>query len=39
MTARPLDDPVSRPLRHSLADDAFGLLSGTFVASFGLYLL
>jgi uncharacterized membrane-anchored protein YitT (DUF2179 family) len=26
-------------LRHSLVDDVFGLLSGTFVASLGLYLL
>ena len=25
--------------RHSLAEDAFGLLSGTFVASLGIYLL
>lgn len=39
MTTRPLDRPGSRRLRHSLAEDAFGLLSGTFVASFGLFLL
>ncbi len=41
MTARPLD-AVATPqpaLRHSLVEDAFGLLSGTFVASLGIYLL
>ena len=27
------------PLRHNLLEDAFGLLSGTFVASLGLFLL
>ncbi len=41
MTARPaaavvLPEPT---LRHSLFEDAFGLLSGTFVASLGIYLL
>nr|WP_300151130.1 YitT family protein [Propionicimonas sp.] len=29
----------SAGLRHSLAEDVFGLLTGTFVASLGLYLL
>jgi uncharacterized membrane-anchored protein YitT (DUF2179 family) len=41
MTTRPLD-PVALPqptLRHSLLEDVFGLLSGTFVASLGIYLL
>lgn len=37
MTTRPVDAP-SR-LRHSLLEDAFGLLTGTFVASLGIYLL
>lgn len=41
MTTRPLDAGTeARPaLRHSLIEDVFGLLSGTFVASLGLYLL
>jgi len=41
MTTRPLD-AVATPapaLRHSLFEDAFGILSGTFVASLGIYLL
>ncbi len=41
MTTRPLD-AVEAPqpaLRHTLFEDAFGLLSGTFVASLGIYLL
>jgi uncharacterized membrane-anchored protein YitT (DUF2179 family) len=41
MTARPLAAvaPPQPALRHTLFEDAFGLLSGTFVASLGLYLL
>ncbi|MFZ0530923.1 MAG: YitT family protein [Propionicimonas sp.] len=32
-------EPLALGLRHSLTEDAFGLLSGTFVASLGIYLL
>lgn len=41
MTTRPLEaDAGAQPvLRHSMFEDVFGLLSGTFVASLGIYLL
>ncbi len=41
MTERPVGAPAvpAAPLRHNLLEDAFGLLSGTFVASLGLFLL
>lgn len=41
MTARPPGEPTTTeaPLRHSPLEDGFGLLSGTFVASLGLFLL
>ncbi|MCA0297325.1 MAG: YitT family protein [Actinobacteria bacterium] len=42
MTARPIDATVVAPvpaLRHSLFEDVFGLVTGTFVASLGLYIL
>ena len=39
MTARPVDVGIQPGLRHSVVEDAFGLLSGTFVASLGIYLL
>ena len=41
MTTRPLEAAAApQPaLRHSRLEDAFGLLSGTFVASLGIYLL
>ena len=40
MTARSLEGvEVLSGLRHTMLEDAFGLLSGTFVASLGIYLL
>lgn len=39
MTAQPLPAAARAGLRHSLVEDVFGLLSGTFVASLGIYLL
>ncbi|MGC3993594.1 MAG: YitT family protein [Propionicimonas sp.] len=39
MTARPVDAPAAVGVRHSLVEDVFGLVSGTFVASLGIYLL
>lgn len=38
MTTRPLDDAPGA-LRHSLVEDVFGLVTGTFVASLGIFLL
>lgn len=37
MTARPLD--LDTGLRHSVVEDVFGLVTGTFLASLGIYLL
>ena len=39
MTARPVDIGAAAGLRHSLGEDVFGLVSGTFVASLGIFLL
>ena len=41
MTTRPLETGSAAPqvLRHTRLEDAFGLLTGTFVASLGIYLL
>ena len=40
MTTRPAEAMAPQPtLRHSLLEDVFGLLTGTFVASLGIYLL
>jgi len=39
VTAQPLPAAARAGLRHSLVEDVFGLLSGTFVASLGIYLL
>jgi uncharacterized membrane-anchored protein YitT (DUF2179 family) len=39
VTAQPLPAAARAGLRHSLVEDVFGLLSGTFVASLGMYLL
>ncbi|MFT4109462.1 YitT family protein [Propionicimonas sp.] len=39
MTTRPVDVPIASGLRHTLVEDVFGLVSGTFVASLGIYLL
>jgi len=39
VTAQPLQAAARAGLRHSLVEDVFGLLSGTFVASLGIYLL
>ena len=36
MTTRPVEETG---LRHSLVEDAFGLITGTFVASLGIFLL
>lgn len=38
MTTHPLDDAPGA-LRHSLVEDVFGLVTGTFVASLGIFLL
>ena len=38
----PLDEPASSarsPLRHSIAEDVLGVLTGTFTASLGIFLL
>jgi uncharacterized membrane-anchored protein YitT (DUF2179 family) len=39
VTAQPLQAAARAGLRHTLVEDVFGLLSGTFVASLGIYLL
>lgn len=40
MTARSLEIVEVPPgMRHTVLEDAFGLLSGTFVVSLGIYLL
>ena len=39
MTVRPLQALPEPALRHGLVEDVFGLLTGTFVASLGIYLL
>ena len=39
MTIRPLQALPEPALRHGLVEDVFGLLTGTFVASLGIYLL
>ena len=39
MTVRPLQALPEPALRHGLLEDVFGLLTGTFVASLGIYLL
>jgi len=39
MTVRPLQALPEPVLRHGLVEDVFGLLTGTFVASLGIYLL
>jgi uncharacterized membrane-anchored protein YitT (DUF2179 family) len=40
VTSRPLElAPASPPLRHTLVEDVFGLVTGTFVASLGIFLL
>ncbi len=39
MSARPIDPLLPTALRHSVVEDVFGLATGTFVASLGLYLL
>lgn len=39
MTARPIDAALAPALRHSLFEDVFGLVTGTFVASLGIYVL
>jgi uncharacterized membrane-anchored protein YitT (DUF2179 family) len=40
-TARPATDPADRPLavKHTVAEDVLGILTGTFVISLGLFLL
>ncbi len=38
MTTHPIEDAPSG-LRHSLVEDVFGLVTGTFVASLGIFLL
>jgi uncharacterized membrane-anchored protein YitT (DUF2179 family) len=39
-TELPLSQPTTRdPLRHSFLEDALGILTGTFVASLGLFVL
>jgi uncharacterized membrane-anchored protein YitT (DUF2179 family) len=35
----PADSQPAETLRHTLLEDVFGLLSGTFVVSLGVYLL
>lgn len=39
MTVRPLEVLPEPALRHSWVEDVFGLLTGTFVASLGIFLL
>jgi uncharacterized membrane-anchored protein YitT (DUF2179 family) len=42
VTTRPVDHapaPLPAALRHTVIEDVFGLLTGTFVASLGIYLL
>jgi len=39
VTARPIDAALAPALRHSLFEDVFGLVTGTFVASLGIYVL
>jgi uncharacterized membrane-anchored protein YitT (DUF2179 family) len=39
-TGAPVSQPITRdPLRHSFLEDAVGILTGTFVASLGLFFL